>query len=434
MLAYDERLRDAKGAFKGVKDLAVEETLLSWDDICLVTEQFPSLNTLFAGTNQFTSLTAVPRSSPMLSALTSLSLEYNNFTSIADLGSLAALASLRNLHLKGNNISTLASSLLPSTPIPVFPSALRYVDLSYNQVAAWAFIDALPSVFPGLTSFRIAHNPVYDRPALEAAAAAAASSSSGPSHEAQGATSATEEAYMLTLARLPSLASLNFSTITGPDRANAEMFYLSRIARQLADVPAGGPDEAAVLARHRRWAELCDTYGEPAVVRRSAAEVNPNFLEARLITVDFHFHSPPRADDDDGTAAAAAAGDGSGPLHGRQVAARVPRSFDMYAVKGLAGRLFGLPPLGLRLVWETGEWDPVADYDVAVGESSDDEEDDVQDARDGDGKGQATGDAAGTAGRWIKREVELGDSPRQFGFCVDGPEARIRVEPRRRPA
>ncbi len=33
-------------------------------------------------------------------------------------------------------------------------------------------------------------------------------------------------------------------------------------------------------------------------------------------------------------------------------------------------------------------------------------------------------------GRWVKREVELKDGPRQFGYCVDGLEARIRVERR----
>ena len=420
-LPYDERLQNAGRVFQGVKDLAVEEMLLSWEEICLITAQFPSLNTLFAGTNQLSSLAPVPRSSPMLTALTSLNLEYNDFTSIADLGSLTALGALRNLHLKGNNISTLASAVLPSTPVPVFPSALHYVDLSYNQVAAWAFIDALPTVFPGLASFRIAHNPVYDGaapdgvPPRDAQAAAAA------------ATAATDETYMLTLARLPSLTSLNFSTITPQDRANAEMLYLSRIARQLAAVPAGGPDEAAVKASHRRWAELCAAYGEPAVVRRSGAEVNPAFLEARLVAVDFHFHAPPPA-------AGAGAEEGRGGLpHGRRVAVRVPRSFDMYAVKGLVGRLFGLAPLGLRLVWETGEWDPVANYDVAAGESGDEDDGAAgtgEDGEAGDEDGQQGEGDAQRAGRWVKREVELRDSPRQFGFCVDGSEATIRVEPR----
>ncbi len=30
-----------------------------------------------------------------------------------------------------------------------------------------------------------------------------------------------------------------------------------------------------MLQRHRRWKELCEEYGEPAVVRRK--QVNPNF-------------------------------------------------------------------------------------------------------------------------------------------------------------
>ncbi len=141
---------------------------------------------------------------------------------------------------------------------------------------------------------------------------------------------------MLTTGRLASLTSLNFSSIAPADRANAEMFYLSRIARQLAAVPAA--DEPAVMARHPRFAALCAAYGAPDVVRRAGPDADPALLEARLVRVAFAF-----AD--------------------RRRSADVPRSLDMYAVKALAGRPVRPAAAAPGLVWETGEWDPVAGFD-----------------------------------------------------------------------
>jgi tubulin-specific chaperone E len=386
----DKRLAKSGAVFGKVKDLAVEETLLSWDEICHVAGHFGSVNTLFAGTNQLTALSKVPSSSPLTSNLVSLSLEYNDFTSLADIASLSSLAALRNLHLKGNNISAISD--VSSSPIPSFPRTLQYVDISYNRVDSWSFIDALPSIFPGLTSFRFSHNPLYDNPAFDGAPSTASTS--------EAKTTVTEEAYMVTLARLPGLTSLNFSTITAEDRTNAETFYLSRIARQLAQVPEGA--EESVTSQHGRFDELCELYGEPTVVRTS--EINPAFLEARLVHVTFYLQG-----------------------NGLEREVKVPKSFDMYAVKGLAGKLFGLPPLQLKMVWETGEWDPVASYDDDddVESSEGEEEQQSLEKKMGTGTDERQ---EGKAGRWVRRQVELKDCPRQFGFCVDGFEARIRVE------
>ncbi|KAG6023504.1 hypothetical protein E4U41_002011, partial [Claviceps citrina] len=164
---------------------------------------------------------------------------------------------------------------------------------------------------------------------------------------------------------------------------------------------------------------------------------------ARLVSVAFH----------------GPAGGGGGGEPGRgevSLSRRIPRSFDIYAVRGIAGKLFGLSPLKLQLVWETGEWDPVAGYeDGADGESSDDEAEQQQQQqqqqqrqqrqrqqREGeashDGEDEAVGadgdarddhDKGCKSGRWIKREVLLRDGPKQLGYCVDGLDVRIRVEP-----
>jgi hypothetical protein len=337
-----------------------------------------------------------------------LYLEFNDFSSLTDIAPLSAISSLRNLLLKGNRIANISP---PSSSVaaPVFGTKLHYLDISYNQVSSWSFVDALRHCFPGLTSLRFTHNPIYDSPDLDNKDA------STLSQQSKGVTK-TDEAYMLLVARMPALTSLNFSNITTADRADAEMFYLSRIARQLAAVPESA--EGEVLARHPRWAELCELYGEPAVVRQR--ELNPMFLEARLINVEFYFP---------GAGQAGAASDGEAAEKKRVV--QIPKSFDIYAVKGIVGKLFGLSPLKLRLIWETGEWDPVAGFDEAE-DSSDEEELEAEWERREE-MGAPPTDAphlASKGGRWVKREVELKDGPRQLGYCVDGIEARVRVERR----
>lgn len=201
---------------------------------------------------------------------------------------------------------------------------------------------------------------------------------------------------MLLAARLPGLRTINFSSITPQDRTNAEAFYLSRIAKQMAAVDLS--EEDRIIRAHPRYHELCETYGAPVVNRRK--EVDPRFLEGRLVTVRFLSED-------------------------RAKTAKVPKGCDLYAVKGIVGRLFGLEPLKTKLVWETGEWDPVGGFDEEGDESDDEEEMAVEDEKDD--TGVSDGEVP-KGGRWVKREVELKDGPRLFGYCVDGMEATVRVE------
>ncbi|KAI1376349.1 Thioesterase/thiol ester dehydrase-isomerase [Hypoxylon crocopeplum] len=385
----DEGLKSAEDSLENIKDLALEETFMSWEEICHIATKFKTLTTLIACANQLSSLPDVPLLT-LASTLVSLNLEFNNFIAIADVACLARLASLRNLHLKGNFITTITQD--SSNSQPVFSTSLKYLDLSYNQVSSWAFVDGLPISFPGLTSLRFSHNPVYDNP--------------DPEFSTQSKT-VTEEAYMFTVGRLANLKALNFGTIPNSDRQDAEMFYLTRIAKHLAAIPES--QEAEVIKQHRRYEELCELYGPPVVNRRK--EINPAFLEARLVAVNFTFHPTSKG----------------GEVVERMT--RIPKSFDIYAVKGIAGKLFGTTPLGLRLIWETGEWDPVAGFDDEVEDSSDEE--DAEEEKEKAGDTADLGESSqpeGRAGKWVKREVELQDGPRQLGFCVDGLEANIRVE------
>ena len=317
--------------------MELDNTLVPWKGITSkVSRVFPVLRSLSASSNYFKSL-----SHPMMDGLTSLTLEYNQFTMIWDIIILRQLESLEVLHLKGNKIASIDKPGNPLTSFHAFGKKVKYVDLSYNAIASWSFVDDLPQVFPGLEELRLSHNPIYE----------------GTNKET-GKVPTVEESYTLTLARLGNLKSLNFSKITPADRTDAEMFYLSSIGKELAKVPES--EEHTVTSQHKRFPELCEKYGAPTVVRSLEGAVNPNFLEARLIKFTFYLPSGPQVvgkDKQENRKEVVTM------VPGTQMKAEdaivkvreIPKSFDVYRVKGITGQMFGVPPLKIRLIWETGE-------------------------------------------------------------------------------
>jgi hypothetical protein len=373
-----------------VTELELDNTLLSWETMKTILAMFPALTSLSAASNYFQSLSSpLPNPGFGRNGITSLTLEYNEFTMIWDIILLRQLESLEVLHLKGNKISRIDKEGFQMSSFHAFGPRLRYVDLSYNAIASWTFVDDLPQVFPGLEELRLSHNPIYNHDSLSE----------------QKENVGSEEGYMLTVARLKNLKSLNFSKIMPADRVNAEVFYLSKIAKEMAEVPES--QENQVTSQHRRFPELSKQYGPPTVIRKAEGAVNPNLLEARLINFTFHMPANTRP----------------GQNEAINKTREIPKSFDVYRVKGIVGKMFDIHPMKIRLIWETGEWDPVASYDD--GEDSDEEE-----AWARLGKAQADGITAQSKGRLTKREAEIEDGTRQIGFCVDGTTAVIRIETR----
>ena len=303
--------------------------------------------------------------------------------------------------------------------MPRFTQKLHYIDISYNSVSEWSFVDSLPAVFPGMTSLRFAHNPIYTNPA---SASSTSASLADTGKNEQNAMKTVEEGYMLTLARIAQLKSLNFSTITTADRTNAEMYYLSCIGKELASFPESQAEE--LIKRHPRYAELIKIYDEPSIIRKEPGRVNPNLLEARLI--EFIFYIPEAIDGSQGK---------------KKKIIEIPKTFDVYRVKGIVGRALGIPPLSLKLIWETGEWDPVAGYEDELedddnGPQSEDMKyrtiDTVVEppAKSLSSDGMVKNEEERETGKWMKREVEIMDGTRQIGFWVDSMKASVRVERR----
>ncbi|MCJ1476002.1 hypothetical protein MMC13_004666 [Lambiella insularis] len=392
--------------FGSIEELYLDNTLLSWEQASVIvirvlrlTTPFHSLKTLSIASNLY--INRIPISLNTLS-LSTLNLSFNAFDCLTCIGQLACLSNLQTLMLHGNEISKLTCD--PSiNPLPVFQSLLT-IDLSSNNISSFNFISHLPTILPHLTSLHISHNPLFSN-------------------------LSTEESHLLTLARIATLQTLNYSPISPAERTNGELYYLHRLGADLSAAPAA--HEAAILADHPRYTELCALHGPPAI-NRDASLANPsaNTLGARLVT--FSFYRPAEATSDDGAETAVL-----------KTLTR-PRSVSVYFLKAEVGALFALPPMHVRLVWETGEWDPVGralgpEDDEFWSVGSDDEEKEEEEEEEEEEEQSADveadfemGSAARADGReqgkWVRRKVELLDGTREVGFWIEGREARVRVE------
>ncbi|OKL59883.1 hypothetical protein UA08_04666 [Talaromyces atroroseus] len=281
-----------------------------------------------------------------------------------------------------------------------FSRTLKFLDISHNKIDSWLFINALSTMFPGLDSLRISGNPLFER-------AVAPANVTGLPEKSM----TVDEAFMLTLARLADLTSLNYSKISPQDRTNGELYYLSLIGKELSATPAS--DEAKILATHPRYSSLCEKYSKPTITRitdgsSQGTSIKPGSVAARL--VEFNFYQKPSSS--------------SSPSEVISKSFAIPKTFDIYRIKGIASRLFSLPPLRFRLVWETEEWDPVVEFNVLDGEEWDSDYEDEH--KSGQTKEVTRADhrveamlVKADGSRFVRREVELVDSTRQVGFLFD---------------
>lgn len=103
---------------------------------------------------------------------------------------------------------------------------------------------------------------------------------------------------------------------------------------------------------------------------------------------------------------------------------------DIYALKGIVGRLFSIAPMSLRLIHETSEYDPVPvakpdENDWSCSEDEDSGEDEEE-------KGRKRVEREEKRKKmWVRREVELVDSTRAVADWIEEKEAKVRVERRR---
>jgi hypothetical protein len=375
----DEEKLFFRRVFRNITTLSLEENLLTWTQAVELFSLFPKLEALTLSRNHFGVLTPEPSLADSQS-ITALTLEENDFTTLSNLAPLKALSNLKALLLKKNKISSLVSPT-SNQPAPIFPPSITDLDLSHNSISSWPLINALPTTFPGLTSLRIAHNPLFSN--LQAP---------------DGRTLTPDDGYLLVIARLPNLKSLNYSSISPKDAMNAASYYLSLIAMELSFAPETEAD--AIKKTHPRWEELCEEYGEP-VIKRSSSNINPRSLAAQLLRLRVQLSS-------EVVAKSRQANRETNRVF------EIPKSLSVYAVLGLVGKFLGLSPMKIKLIWETNEWEVASSINADGGDIlwDSDDEDELGDVK--------------SMGK--KKEVEVIAGTREIGTWIEGSEASARVE------
>lgn len=394
-----------------------------------------------------------------LPSVKTLILDNNLFMSLAFLPNiLQAFPRLKELSLQGNQINRtgLSSDLDLDKQAPSFPQ-IESLNLSHNLIQDYSFIDDLARVFPRLTSLRVSNNPFFTVTSIRSPvrdealykAKIASSTSNAPPGRVSGlpGTSRSDAAYSLTLARIPTLLTLNHSTITLRDREEGEIYYTSLAERELsvaiARIPSGtrnlDSDFNELKKRYPRYEELCQKYDRDSVFdtqkasKSQAAPKNsgahltyaPGTLGARLIQTHFYIPSPTNpAGEVSAQTARSAAGEllrGTTTTFSRLI----PRTISVYTLKALLARTFDLPALQFRLIYQSPELDPVMSQrgsnEKATWEAWGD--------WDLDNPPQKGVEKEGN--KWKRREVEIMDGTREWGFYVEdgATDVTIRVEP-----
>lgn len=356
-----------------VQSLRLDRTLLPWSVICSLTRHcFPKTRTLLCANNDLSLITATPPDT-----LDDIDLSFNSFSDLGHALFHTAVRCLKRVNLKYNNISAFDVGLLEDSSS--IDCRVESLNLSYNAITSFSIFDALNTKLSHtLRHLQVTGNPLYQ-----------------DLKSAEGKSLTSEDGYMLTIARLPHLETLNYSKITEKEKVNADTYYLNQIAAELSRESQNARRE--ILQRHPRWEELCLEYGEPAIMSKpEAGTLNPNSLATRLVSITLARDSKLWTDE-------------------------VPKSFNIYALLGLVGKKVGVAPLKLHLIWETGERDPIGrdgGYEGPEWWESDEDEETV-------GLNAATDEA-----RWVMREVELVAGTRALGTYIEGREARVRVEMR----
>lgn len=351
--------------------LSLSGTLLPGNQLSRLLSTFPTVENLVLAENEMNGA-----EHPVYPTnLTSIDLSDNDFVSLSE---------VRGLQERCQNLLTIALRRNAITAVgqaPTLPQTITKIDVSYNAISTWSFVDALnTSFFPNLRHLSITGNALYNN-----------------LKSASGTLLAPEDSHMLTIARVPQLRSLNLSKIGEKERLNAETYYLSQIAAELSLVPEA--EHSVVVSRHPRYKALCAEYGAPILDSTSRkGAVDPNSLAARLVYLRFSLSS------------------GVLPqVQNRTWHQTLPSSLTTYALLSLVATRLGLMPMALRLILETGEKDPAekkGELGVHEWDSGDEAGDSGSDGKD----------------EWVIREIEMVGGTRALGTFVEGGKGSVRVE------
>lgn len=449
-------IRESSSAISNLTQLSLESCLLRPEQLSGILRSaatFASLQQLNLSDNN---LSEVPQStytgSLCQNTLGTIDLSNNQFKDLSCISSLTnVFTSLHSISFQGNRIERLSDASDCAF------TQIKTLNLSQNNIGSFTFVDAIPEHFPNLESLHITQNPFFT---IDHATAA-----QDPK--------ATDKKFYLTIARVRSLKTLNYTKVTARDREEGEIYYLSvaddTIRKSIDSVNDRHQAVEQAKDLFPRYEELARKYGNESlnekylsdktvnvgqgVQANLTAEYPAGSLGARIVTATFYMA------DKNPTA---------------PTTMKFPSSIPVTRIMALlvqhAAFKDQIRPLSFRLIYESSELDPVDstadsttrsatygrkltleqkralwqewgdwDADLAVKKLLDEEAHnsglEEQQSRDGDEHWVEDGKVCIKGGRRFKlREVEIPPAlKRPWGDWLDGAkEVRIRIEPYQR--
>ncbi|KAA1469385.1 hypothetical protein DENSPDRAFT_773147 [Dentipellis sp. KUC8613] len=239
-------------AFQRLTELELNATLMTWQEMLDVVTSMPTLKQVEMGYNRLTKLLPARYPDPFNSGIEVVNLDGNQLSDWTDVcRALAPFTRLNRLILSTNPLSTVpsrdGSSNLEVQPLP----QVKHLAFLSAGISTWASVDALNSWLPGLESLSLSGTPLVE-------------------DEQTGRTW-----RQFVIARVPSLRVLDSTPISPHQRTDAELFYLSSVAREPFE------SETARRLSHPRWETLCKLYGAPTTAL--ATRPKKDTLNSRLI-------------------------------------------------------------------------------------------------------------------------------------------------------
>lgn len=383
-----ERFAKKTQVFRHVEELHLSECLLRPHQLMWILSSagavdFPNLKTLRLLSNDLDTFDLVAKKNLNFPSVTTLVFDNNKFTSLASLPNILTIfPNATTLSFQENSVSRIGLDTLPSKKPYVFQK-VETLKLTGNQIGDYGFVNTLPTIFPNLTSLRISRNPLYDQVYAAGPEDQSLDSSKQPERGPQSAGAQSDStSYYLTLARIPNLLLLNYTTITARDREEGEIYYISVVEKEIRTLlededqlhHSDGPSSVSVLEKitntirekHPLYNSLCIKYDRDDLLDHHARQLiqsakgtatgeesipgakakletyAPGTLGSRL--VDAVFYIPKGLAQEHRT---------------RSFHRPLPTTISVYRLKSLVARSFPLPPLQFKLVYESHEYDPV---------------------------------------------------------------------------
>ncbi|KAF8910750.1 hypothetical protein CPB85DRAFT_1551514 [Mucidula mucida] len=217
-------------AFLKLTVLQLNKTLTSWSEMERIIAFMPQIQVVELGYNGLDHLASDDIPCANASPLETLNLDSNQLGDwVHILQSLQPYIALTRVILSSNDIQAIPYPTTDQRPM----SVIKSVSLSSNKLHSWSAIDALHRWFPSLEALYVRDNPLFDEQASELA----------------------RYARQLIIAKIPSLKTLDATSISTRERTDCELFYLSHIAKKDT-----GSDEERCQS-HPQWLVLRKKHG-----------------------------------------------------------------------------------------------------------------------------------------------------------------------------